>query len=140
MPLLAAFLIPSFTPVPFFQLSLPGPGGYGLILFQLLLAGYFTYRFYLICIPHREGETKHSFSLRFPGILAGISFMLAGNLVTLIFPGHTMKLIAVTFIPLVMFCLEKAFQKNRLNWYLLTALALGLQIFTRISRSVITPG
>jgi len=131
MPLFGSLSYPLFYPGSLlFGFLSQGQAVMVLYYLQLFLAGYFTYRFYLVCIPHREGEKKHSFSLRFPGILAGISFMLAGNLITLIFPGHTMKLIAASFIPLVMFCLGKAFQKNRLNWYLLTALALGLQIFT----------
>lgn len=131
MPLFGSLSFPLFYPGSLLFYFLPqGQAVMGLYAIQLFLAGYFTYRFFLISVPRLEGEKHHAFSLRFPGILAGISFMLAGNLVTLIFPGHTMKLMAATFIPIVIFCLGKAFQKNRVNWYLLTALVLGLQIFT----------
>lgn len=86
---------------------------------HLFIAGYFTYRF---C--RTLGLAKIA------GVIAGSAFMFSGNLITLIYPGHTMKLVAASLIPVVFYFFIEALHRKRLSWFLYTALAISIQIFS----------
>ena len=131
MPLFASLSYPLFYPGSILFYVMSESQAVMLIYWlQLVFAGYFTYRCVLIFHPGSGVMDPPSWNLRLAGIFAGLSFMLAGNVMTLIYPGHTMKLIAATFIPIVMFCLAKSFQTEKRGWFLLTGFVLSLQIFT----------
>ncbi|MFB3897290.1 MAG: hypothetical protein ACE14V_13395 [bacterium] len=89
---------------------------YGIHIF---IAGYFTYRF-----------CRTLGLARVAGIIAGTAFMFSGNLITLIYPGHTMKLIAASLIPVVFYFFVEALHRKKLSWFLYTAIAISIQIFS----------
>jgi hypothetical protein len=88
-------------------------------IIHLFIAGYFTYRF-----------SKALGLSRIAGIIAGTAFMFSGNLITLIYPGHTMKLVAASLIPVVFYFFVKALHRKKLTWFMYTAIAISIQIFS----------
>ncbi len=95
---------------------------------HLVLAGWGAWWCY------REINWDESQSVTYTGFLsgltAGLSFMLAGNLVTLIFPGHTMKYIAASFIPMVMASVLRSERTRKGRDVILSAILFSLQIMT----------
>ncbi len=131
MPLFASLSFPLFYPGTILFLIFSQHQATMLIYwFQIALAGYFTYKFSLLLQSPSESESAPESQPHLPAILSGIAFMFAGNVITLIYPGHTMKLIAATFIPIAMYGIARAFQSSSFRWFLITALVLSLQIFT----------
>lgn len=62
---------------------------------------------------------------RIPSLIAGITFMLSPYAVGLASEGHGSKLMALTYLPLVMLLIHKLFEKRTLLWFGLTCAGLG---------------
>ncbi|MCX7918096.1 MAG: YfhO family protein [bacterium] len=86
---------------------------------HIFIAGYFTYR---VCRTLRLSRPA--------GVIAGITFMFSGNLITLIYPGHTMKLVAASLIPVIFYFFAEALHRKKLAWFIYTAIAVSIQIFS----------
>jgi hypothetical protein len=92
--------------------------GWGLIL-HIYLAGIFAY----IC--------ARGFGLsRVASAFAGVSYMFAGYLVSLVAPGHDGKIFVTTFFPLAFHFLNRGTATFRLKWFLLLGLTITLIILT----------
>lgn len=66
---------------------------------------------------------------RVGAFLGGLIFALSPENASLINAGHVMKIATISFAPWAFFCLEKAFQKRRVVWFMTTALILAFQFF-----------
>ncbi len=92
--------------------------GWGLIL-HIYLAGIFAY----IC--------ARGFGLsRVASAFAGVSYMFAGYLVSLVAPGHDGKIFVTTLFPLAFHFLNRGTTTFRLKWFLLLGLTIALIILT----------
>jgi hypothetical protein len=92
--------------------------GWGLIL-HIYLAGIFTY----IC--------ARGFGLsRVASAFAGVSYMFAGYLVSLVAPGHDGKIFVTALFPLAFHFLNRGTITFRLKWFLLLGLTISLIILT----------
>jgi hypothetical protein len=120
MPLFANGSFAWFYPTFLFMFFLPQNIAINFIyLVHIFIAGYFTYRF---CRTLRLSRTA--------GIIAGIAFMFSGNLLTLIYPGHTMKLVAASLLPVIFYFFAEALNRKKLSWFIYTASAVSIQIFS----------
>ncbi len=92
--------------------------GWGLVL-HIYLAGIFAY----IC--------ARGFGLsRVASAFAGVSYMFAGYLVSLVAPGHDGKIFVATLFPLAFYFLNRGTTAFRLKWFLLLGLTIALIILT----------
>ena len=92
--------------------------GWGLIL-HIYLAGIFAY----IC--------ARGFGLsRVASAFAGVSYMFAGYLVSLVAPGHDGKIFVTTLFPLAFHFLNRGTATFKLKWFLLLGLTIALIILT----------
>ena len=94
-----------------------------LLFFHIYLAGLFMYR------------AARQFKLaRIPSLFAGASYMFAGYLVSLVAPGHDGKIYVAALFPLMMFFLDRSFEKRsflgRLKYFSLTGLSIGFILLT----------
>ncbi len=89
-----------------------------LYIIFVLLGGIFAYIFF-----------KEISNDRYSSLVAGLVYMLSGNMVTFIFPGHFGKPIVMALIPLALFLIEKGFKSKRKIYFLLTGLVFAYQYF-----------
>lgn len=110
------FYLPTFILKIIFPL--PRALGWGLIL-HIYLAGLFAY----MC--------ARGFGLsKVASAFAGVSYMLAGFLVSWVAPGHDGKIFVATLFPLAFHFLNQGTLSFRLKWFLLLGLTITLIILT----------
>jgi hypothetical protein len=121
MPFVDAFHGDIFYPPTFILkmlLPLQRALGWGLIL-HIYSAGLFTY----MC--------ARGFGLsKVASAFAGVSYMFAGYLVSLVAPGHDGKIFVTTLFPLAFHFLNRGTATLRLKWFLLLGLTIALIILT----------
>ena len=91
-----------------------------IMILHIYLAGIFMYL------------TARKFDLnKIPSMLAGVCYMFAAYLVSLVAPGHDGKIYVTTLFPLVVLCLEMGFRSSRqLLWFSLMGLVIGFIILS----------
>jgi len=94
-----------------------------MLILHIFFAGVFMYR------------AARQFKLnRIPSLLAGISYMSAGYLVSMVAPGHDGKIYVAALFPAMIFFLDRSFEKetlrDQIKYYSLTGLSIGLILLT----------
>lgn len=119
MPFLASFSFPFFYPgaLLFFVLPLGFAMGYEMVL-HFFLMGVFMYAFLRRLRLSREAA-----------FVGGLMFMFNAHLVSLVYPGHGGKLFTVTFLPVALMLLDRAFESRRLYNFGLMGLVVGLMFY-----------
>ena len=120
--------------LPFLAI-LPGPLFYPTTLLYLLLPLYRAIGWTFVIHTFLAGAFGYfagrSFQLgRWASSVVGVSFMFAGYIVSTLYGGHDGRFFAMVLIPLAFGLLERAMRSDRVEWFMLLGLAIGLQIFT----------
>jgi hypothetical protein len=89
------------------------------LIIHVFLAGLFTY-----------GWIRALGRSRAAAFLAGLAFLMAPFLVTLVYPGHDGKLFVTALTPALFWTLERALSGGRVRAFGLMALVIGLVILT----------
>jgi hypothetical protein len=89
------------------------------LIIHVFLAGLFTYGW-----VRSLGRSKAA------SLLAGLAFLLAPFMVTLVYPGHDGKLFVTALTPLLFWATERAISGGRLRAFGGMALVIGLVLFT----------
>jgi len=94
-----------------------------LLFLHIYFSGLFMYR------------AARQFKLgRVPSLFAGASYMFAGYLVSMVAPGHDGKIYVASLFPLMMFFLDRSFEKEwflgKLKYFSLTGLSIGFILLT----------
>ena len=120
LPYIAAMHGDIFYPTALLRLILPTDAGltWGFIL-HLFLAGCFTYGFL----------RAWGFGF-FPSLVAGIGYMMSGELAGLVSPGHDGKLFVSALMPLTLWFLVRGIRDGRLWAWGGVAIAVGLAVLS----------
>lgn len=121
MPFVDAFHGDIFYPISFvFKLILPTPIAFGWsLIFHVFLAGLFMY----LC-ARGFGMSKLA------ATFAGIFYMFAPYLVSMVQPGHDGKMYVTALLPLAMLFLERGMNRGRLLDFTLLGAMIGMIIIT----------
>ncbi len=121
MPFVDAFHSDIFYPVTFpFKMILPIPQAFGwAMLFHIFLAGLLMY---LCCRAFRLSKLSSS--------IAGIFYMFAPYLASMVQPGHDGKMYVTALLPLAMLFLERGMNNRRFLDFVLLGGSIGLIILT----------
>src|SRR5215203_7500348 len=120
LPYIAAMHGDIFYPTALLRLILPTDAGltWGFIL-HIFLAGCFAYGFL----------RAWGFGF-FPALIAGVAYMLSGQLAGLVSPGHDGKLFVSTLMPLTLWFLVRGIRDGRLRAWGGVAIAVGLAVLS----------
>ena len=120
LPYIAAMHGDIFYPTALLRLLLPTDAGltWGFII-HIFLAGCFTYGFL----------RAWGFGF-FPSLLAGIAYMMSGELAGLVSPGHDGKLFVSALMPLTLWFLVRGIRDGRLWAWGGVAIAVGLAVLS----------
>src|SRR5215211_7940155 len=120
LPYIAAMHGDIFYPTALLRLILPTDAGltWGFIL-HIFLAGCFAYGFL----------RAWGFAF-FPALVAGIAYMLSGELAGLVSPGHDGKLFVSALMPLTLWFLVRGIRDGRLWAWGAVAIAVGLAVLS----------
>ena len=120
MPFLGAIGGDVFYPTFLLRLALPVDAGITLgFMLHILLAGAFTYLFLR--------SLGLSWGAAFVG---GAAYMLSGQVVSLVSPGHDGKLFVSALLPLALWCLHGAVTRNSLRGYAYFGGVVGLSLIS----------
>ncbi|MBI5206269.1 MAG: YfhO family protein [Candidatus Firestonebacteria bacterium] len=115
------FLSPHIPDMFFFLKALPVPVSFAWQMVTFItLGGIFMY---LFC-------RKLGLSY-FSSMAAGLFFSMSSELVTYMNAGHYSKVIMISYIPLILFFLEKGFQDRKIFNFLITGFIIGYVFFYR---------
>lgn len=65
-----------------------------------------------------------------PALLGGISYMLCGSLMTLVYAGHDGRLMGTALLPFAMFFLHRGMTRRRFLWFALCGVIVALQLYS----------
>ncbi len=116
LPFIDAFHGDIFYPLSFLRLIFPVHVVLNwFFIIHTILAGIFMFLFL------RELKLEAASCLLF-----SISYMFAGSIVSLTYPGHDAKVAIAALLPLVFYCLRRGMREENYRWFFLGSIPLGL--------------